>query len=45
MKNCKMCKYSQICNDLPGICVLLPYLTVGVVAIVLGYLFVTQEIL
>jgi hypothetical protein len=45
VKNCKLCKYSRICNDLPGICILIPYLAVSVVAIVLGYLFVTQELL
>jgi hypothetical protein len=45
MKNCNLCKYSKVCNDLPGICILLPYLAIAVVAISLGYLFVTQEIL
>jgi hypothetical protein len=30
---------------LPGICILLPYLTIAVVAVTVGYLFVTQEIL
>jgi hypothetical protein len=45
VKNCKLCKYSKVCNDLPGICILIPYLAVGVVAIALGYLFITQELL
>ena len=45
VKNCKLCKYSKVCNDLPGICILVPYLAVAVVAIALGYLFVTQELL
>lgn len=45
MKNCKLCKYSRICNDLPGICIWIPYLAVAVVAIAMGYLFVTQELL
>jgi hypothetical protein len=45
MKNCKLCKYSKVCNDLPGICVLMPYLAIAVVVFSLGYLFVTQEIL
>lgn len=45
MKNCKLCKYSKVCNDLPGICVLIPYVAVAVVAVALGYLFVTQEML
>jgi hypothetical protein len=45
MKNCTLCRYSKVCNDLPGVCVLLPYLAVAVVAGALGYLFVTQELL
>ncbi|MEA3275860.1 MAG: hypothetical protein U9Q81_11330 [Pseudomonadota bacterium] len=45
VKNCKMCKYSQLCNDLPGVCVLIPYIAVAVVAIAMGYLFVTQELM
>lgn len=45
MKNCKLCKYSNVCNDLPGICILIPYLAIAVVVVSLGYLFVTQEIL
>jgi hypothetical protein len=45
VKNCKLCKYSRICNDLPGICIWIPYLAVAVVAIAMGYLFVTQELL
>jgi len=45
MKHCKLCNLSRVCNDLPGICILLPYLTVAVVVVSLGYLFVTQEVL
>ena len=45
MKSCKLCKYSRICNDLPGICILLPYLAIAVVVVSLGYLFVTQELI
>jgi hypothetical protein len=45
MKNCKLCKHSKICNDLPGICVLMPYLAIAVVVVSIGYLFVTQEFL
>lgn len=45
MKNCKLCKYSKVCNDLPGICILIPYLAIVVLAVSLGYLFVTQELL
>ncbi len=45
MKNCKLCQYSKLCNDLPGVCVLIPYVAVAVVAVAIGYLFVTQELL
>jgi hypothetical protein len=45
MKNCKLCKYSKVCNDLPGICILIPYVAVAVVAVAMGYLFITQEML
>jgi hypothetical protein len=45
LKNCKLCHYSKICNDLPGVCVLIPYLAVVVVVAAMGYLFVTQELM
>jgi len=34
-----------VCNDLPGFCILIPYVAIAVVILALGYLFVTQEIL
>ncbi|WP_166270549.1 hypothetical protein [Caldichromatium japonicum] len=45
MKGCKLCRYSRVCNDLPGICILIPYVTIAIVVIAVGYLFVTQELL
>jgi hypothetical protein len=45
VKNCKLCNLSRVCNDLPGVCILIPYATVAVVAVTIGYLFVTQELL
>ncbi|WP_186343047.1 hypothetical protein [Allochromatium palmeri] len=45
MRSCKLCKYSRFCNDLPGICILLPYVAIAVVTVALGYLFVTQELI
>lgn len=45
MKNCKLCHLSRVCNDLPWVCLLIPYLTVAVVAVALGWLFITQEML
>jgi hypothetical protein len=45
MKTCKLCKFSKVCNDLPGFCLWMPYLAVAVVTVTVGYLFVTQELL
>jgi hypothetical protein len=45
MKNCKVCKLSKVCNDLPGVCLLMPYVAIAVVMVTVGYLFVTQELL
>lgn len=45
MKNCKLCRYSKVCNDLPGICIWIPYLAIALLVLALGYLFVTQEVL
>ena len=45
MKNCKLCRHSKLYNDLPGVCVLVPYITVVLLAVVMAYLFITQEIL
>lgn len=45
MKNCKLCRFSRACNDLPGICILLQYAAVAVLVSALGYLFITQELL
>jgi hypothetical protein len=45
VKNCKLCKFSKLCNDLPGVCVLIPYVAVAVVAVAIAYLFITQELL
>jgi hypothetical protein len=45
VKNCRMCKLSSLCNDLPGVCVLIPYVAAALVTVAVGYLFVTQELL
>lgn len=44
MKNCTLCRYSKVCNDLPVVCILLPYLAIAVVVVSLGYLVLTQEL-
>ena len=45
MRGCKLCRYRTVCNDLPGVCVLIIYAAIFVVVTALGYLFVTQELL
>jgi len=45
MKNCKLCRFSKFCNDLPGICIVLQYAAVLVLVGSLGFLFFTQEVL
>jgi len=45
VKNCKLCRFSKVCNDLPGICIVIPYVAITIVVVAIGYLFVTQEIL
>ena len=45
MRNCKLCRLSRSCNDLPGICILLQYAAVAMLIGALGYLFITQEFL
>ncbi len=45
MKNCKLCRFSKVCNDLPGICIVIPYIAITVVVLAVAYLFITQEVL
>ncbi len=45
MKNCKLCRFSKLCNDLPAICILIQYVAVGILLASLGYLFLSQELL
>jgi hypothetical protein len=44
VKNCKLCRFSEVCNDLPGICILIQYAAVAVLVASLGFLFFSQEI-
>ena len=43
MKNCKLCRFSKSCNDLPYICIIAQFAAIAVVLGVLAYLFITQE--
>ncbi len=45
MKHCKMCRYQNLCGDVPGWCVLLQYAAiVGVIATV-SWLLLSATIL
>ncbi len=41
MKNCKLCKFRENCNDLPAYCLLLNWAAIAVLLGTLGYLFFT----
>jgi len=43
--NCKHCRYSHLCNPMPGLCILAFYVAVAVVTIGMAYLFVAEELL
>lgn len=45
MKNCKLCRLNPVCNDLPGVCIVIPYIAIALVVVSVSYLFVTQELL
>lgn len=45
MKNCKLCRLNPVCNDLPGVCIVIPYITIALVVVSVSYLFITQELL
>jgi len=45
MRNCKLCGFSKHCNSLPGVCIIMQFAAILLLLGVLGYLFVTQEIL
>ena len=45
MKNCKLCRFSKSCNDLPFICIIAKFAAIAVLMGVLVYLFINQEFL
>lgn len=45
MKHCHLCRFSRLCNPLPGVCIVAFYLAIVAVAAVMGYLFIVEEIL
>lgn len=45
MKSLIGCTFGRVCSDIPGACIVLQMVLVVVLSSVLGYLFVTQELL
>ncbi len=45
MRNCTLCRFSTVCNGLPGICIIMQFVAILVLLGVLGYLLFTQEFL
>jgi uncharacterized membrane protein len=45
VKNLLSCTFGKVCCDIPGTCIVLQIILVIALASVLGYLFVTQEVL
>jgi hypothetical protein len=45
MRNLLSCTVGKVCSDIPGTCIVLQIILVVLLASVLGYLFVTQELL
>lgn len=45
MKSFLSCTFGKVCNDIPGTCIVLQMILVVALSFVLGYVFVTQELL
>ena len=45
MKSFLSCTFGKVCNDIPGTCIVLQMVLVVVLSSVLGYMFVTQELM
>ena len=45
MKSLVSCTFGKVCGDIPGICIVLQMILVVALSGVLGYLFVTQELM
>lgn len=45
MKSLLSCSIGKACSDIPGVCIVLQMILVVVLSGVLGYVFVTQELM
>ena len=45
MKSFLSCTFGRACSDIPGVCIVLQMILVVAISGVLGYVFVTQELM
>ena len=45
LKSLMGCTFGKVCSDIPGVCIVLQMILVVALSGVLGYMFVTQELL
>ena len=45
MKSFVCCAIGKVCSDIPGVCIVLQMILVVALSGVLGYVFVTQELM
>ena len=45
VKSFMSCTFGKVCSDIPGVCIVLQMILVVALSGVLGYVFVTQELL
>jgi hypothetical protein len=45
VKSFVSCTFGKVCSDIPGVCIVLQMVLVVALSVVLGYVFVTQELL
>jgi hypothetical protein len=45
VKSFLSCTFGKVCSDIPGTCIVLQMILVVALSFVLGYVFVTQELM
>jgi hypothetical protein len=45
VKSFLSCTFGKVCSDIPGVCIVLQMILVVALSSVLGYVFVTQELM
>lgn len=44
MKVCALCKFKEVCDDLPFFCMLLPYISIAGIIFMVFYFMMTSNI-